>query len=526
MTFIHPLLLGGLALVGIPILLHLIMRQKPKHLFFPALRFLLQQHRTNQRKLRLRHLLLLALRMLLLAAMCLALARPKIFSERLLLTTDRPVAAVLLFDTSPSMEYTAGGRTRLDEAKRRSQELLESLPQGSRVAILDTAEQGGEWLQSLSQARERIGSLEIRPNSYPVTSQIIPAYDLLGKLAEEIDNPDEAPRGALYVFSDRTLACWNTNQIDQLQRRRDQLPPPGISAMFLDVGVENPASVALTNVEVPNQVVAGNKPVVIRAMIKSIGMSCDTEVVCKIGTQDPGERKPITLEPGQSRVLTFERRGLPPGMHQAEIALATKGALPFANLGYATFEVQGPREVLVVADDPANARILKLALQTKDAFQCDVKSTGEARKLFPQELATYRAICLVGLSKPDFTLWERLEEYVKRGGGLAVIPGEQETDPSSYNMPAAQKLLPGRLGKAVLLEKNKPEEKGAVWSAATYQHPVMAPFGEWSKNETVDFLQPGSEPEAFGFWEIDLPKNQDAYVVVSYGEKKPALIER
>ncbi|HEV3204716.1 MAG TPA: hypothetical protein VGY77_10040, partial [Gemmataceae bacterium] len=123
-------------------------------------------------------------------------------------------------------------------------------------------------------------------------------------------------------------------------------------------------------------------------------------------------------------------------------------------------------------------------------------------------------------------LWERLEEYVKRGGGLAVVPGDQDTDPSSYNMPAAQKLLPGRLGKAVLMEKNKPEEKGVIWSAATYQHPVMAPFGEWSKNETVDFLQPGSEPEALGYWEIDLPKNQDAYVVVSYGEKKPALIER
>ena len=67
MTFVHPLLLGGLLLVGIPVLIHLIMRQKPKHLLFPAVRFLLQRQKTNQRKLQLRHLLLLALRMLLLA---------------------------------------------------------------------------------------------------------------------------------------------------------------------------------------------------------------------------------------------------------------------------------------------------------------------------------------------------------------------------------------------------------------------------------------------------------------------------
>ena len=82
MSFVHPLLLGGLLLVGIPVLIHLIMRQKPKHLLFPAFRFLVRQHRTNQRRLRLRHLLLLALRVLLIAAVCLALAQPRLFSER------------------------------------------------------------------------------------------------------------------------------------------------------------------------------------------------------------------------------------------------------------------------------------------------------------------------------------------------------------------------------------------------------------------------------------------------------------
>src|SRR5437660_6782900 len=106
MTFVHPLLLTGLVLVGIPVLVHLIMRQKPKHLPFPALRFLLQRHRSTQRRLQLRHLLLLALRMLLLAAACVALARPKIFSDRFSLNTERPVAAVFVVDTSYSMGYT------------------------------------------------------------------------------------------------------------------------------------------------------------------------------------------------------------------------------------------------------------------------------------------------------------------------------------------------------------------------------------------------------------------------------------
>src|SRR5438552_18644180 len=104
MSFVHPLLLGGLLLVCIPVLIHLIMQQKPKHLPFPAFRFLLQKQRTNQRRLRLRHLLLLALRMLLVTAICLALARPKLFSNRLGIGSDRPGAAVLLLYASYSLD--------------------------------------------------------------------------------------------------------------------------------------------------------------------------------------------------------------------------------------------------------------------------------------------------------------------------------------------------------------------------------------------------------------------------------------
>ena len=47
----HPILLTGIALVGLPILLHLIMKQEPKKLSFPAFRFLKQKQFSNQRKL-------------------------------------------------------------------------------------------------------------------------------------------------------------------------------------------------------------------------------------------------------------------------------------------------------------------------------------------------------------------------------------------------------------------------------------------------------------------------------------------
>ena len=62
MAFVNLSLLFGGLLIGIPILLHLMMRQQPKHLLFPAVRFLKKRRESNQRTLQLRHWILLLLR--------------------------------------------------------------------------------------------------------------------------------------------------------------------------------------------------------------------------------------------------------------------------------------------------------------------------------------------------------------------------------------------------------------------------------------------------------------------------------
>ena len=58
MTFVYPLLLGGLLLAGVPVLLHFLIRKRPRTLLFPAFRFLMQKQRSNTRNLKIikRHL--------------------------------------------------------------------------------------------------------------------------------------------------------------------------------------------------------------------------------------------------------------------------------------------------------------------------------------------------------------------------------------------------------------------------------------------------------------------------------------
>src|SRR5690606_39102633 len=116
-VFLNPALLAGTALVAVPIVLHLIMRQRPRFYEFPALRFVRRVHETNQRTFRLRHWLLLAMRIAAIACLALALARPVIQSAPLLGDREGPVAAALVFDTLPRLDYESANQTRLDAAR-------------------------------------------------------------------------------------------------------------------------------------------------------------------------------------------------------------------------------------------------------------------------------------------------------------------------------------------------------------------------------------------------------------------------
>ncbi|MEZ6054932.1 MAG: BatA domain-containing protein [Planctomycetaceae bacterium] len=78
MTLLHPAILLGLGLAAIPVILHLLLRQKPKKLLFPALRLIQNRRKQNVRRMRIRHLLLLLLRMAVIALFVFAIARPSV----------------------------------------------------------------------------------------------------------------------------------------------------------------------------------------------------------------------------------------------------------------------------------------------------------------------------------------------------------------------------------------------------------------------------------------------------------------
>ena len=113
LSFLAPILLAGTALVSVPVLLHLLMRQKPVKQELPSIQFLKRRIVSNRRSLRINHLLLLLARIAVIVLLAVAMARPVIRNVGWLADAEEPVAAVLVFDTSPRMDLLEANRTRL-----------------------------------------------------------------------------------------------------------------------------------------------------------------------------------------------------------------------------------------------------------------------------------------------------------------------------------------------------------------------------------------------------------------------------
>src|SRR5271156_1191442 len=142
MSLIHAGLAAGAALAALPVILHLFMRQTPKHVIFPALRLVRERQRQSKKRLRIKNWLLLLARMAILALMALALARPRLYSEVPLGDDSVPKALGLVFDPSLSMEYKDKDKTRLQEGQERAKEIVEKLADTSLVFVVDSAVQG------------------------------------------------------------------------------------------------------------------------------------------------------------------------------------------------------------------------------------------------------------------------------------------------------------------------------------------------------------------------------------------------
>ena len=140
--FLHPWLLAGLAAAGIPIVLHLLERQQPPTVIFPAVRYLIAATEAHQRRLKLQNWLLLLLRTLLIVLLVLAAAGPAARFGGV--AGHAPSALVLILDNSASSGAVVNGTPR-----------LAALQGAARAVLARATPDDGLWLITADGAPRR-----------------------------------------------------------------------------------------------------------------------------------------------------------------------------------------------------------------------------------------------------------------------------------------------------------------------------------------------------------------------------------
>ena len=140
--FVNPALAwGGLAVVSVPILIHLLTRRPKRPREWAAMRFLLAVYRKHRRRSRLEQLLLLLVRCALLALIGFALAGPiwSAFGSALGLGGGGRIVVLVVDNGLSSNVVQDNGRTRLEAIKAQAERLLGSLSAADQVALITAA---------------------------------------------------------------------------------------------------------------------------------------------------------------------------------------------------------------------------------------------------------------------------------------------------------------------------------------------------------------------------------------------------
>ena len=534
----HPILIAGAALVGLPILLHFLLKQEPKKLVFPALRFLKLKQKTSERKMRLKHIVLLLLRCLLIALFALTLYQPVIFTAGTFqLSGDQPVAAVIVVDTSPTMGYAVLGESRLDGAVRAAIEFLDELPENSRVAILESNDAVPSWEPTTLEARNRLKALKAPSGSAPpITSTLLAAYQLMKSADADLpEGADPLPR-VLAVFSDRTANAWNAARAEELKAVRDAVPPPKVLHLFFDVGVSNPVNIAILGAEMQPQLLSGGADATIALTVRAEGSSEATEVRLLASVDDaaPVERV-IQLAPGTPRRESFAFPGLATGFHKVIFRIDREDALMFDNERTVAFEVAAKRKILTVTDDAVLARAWHNTHAALQQFDDTVVLSDAAL-----DLAGVEAVCLLGIAKPSAALVKSVEDYVQSGGKVLFIPDGPDAGAERAKVlnDAFGNLLPMPLGDLAQWEvpnKDASRKLGVAWKLtddADFKHPLLAPLAEWRKQGNLDLFDPSSRRLAVKYRKPGGAIPANSTVVAKFddndvdAERSPALVER
>ena len=495
MNFLAPAALAGLIAIAIPVVIHMINRERRETIAFPSLMFLRKIPYRSVRRQKLRHLLLLAVRCLAIAIIVWAFARP-FFERRMAVNpaTSGGREVVVLLDRSYSMAN--GGRwTRALNAARAAAGQLGADDRVSVVTFGSTAAQIVPPTRDAGVVQTALAA--VKPGSEPTR------YASGLRVAAQVLSASDLPRKEVVLISDFHRSGWSPN---------DDVPmPEGTTVRTVDVargekGDVAVAGVAVARTEAGERVVAtvtaratnlGDEPRSVDATLELTGRVVDTRRV----TIPPRASAQVVF--ASSPVSSVVARGV---VRVTPDSQPSNDAFFFTiseESGASALVIEPPRpranqslfltRALGVADDPA----VRVASRSSDAIGAS-------------DLRARTLIVLNEADLPGGAAGQRLLAQVRNGAMLFVVPGERGTLGIT---PEWQAVLPARIGTVV----DRSAGRGGRWASVDFSNALFEPF----RAARADFSS-----VTLNRYRALEPVPDSAQVIARVDDGAPLLVER
>jgi len=445
--FLNPMMLLGLLGISLPILVHLLSRKRYDIVQWGAMQFL-ELGRRTRRRIRLEGWLLLAIRMLLIALITFALARPWIsggFLSKYISTQSRDV--VFVIDGSYSMGWEGEAATPHSAAIQWVHHFLEELNPGDTISIIDARNEPRLITESpthqFETVREKLNQLPPPSGSSNLANSISKAIQTLGKtsnLAREI-----------IVLTDDQAFCWTPQDTILWEQVNDLLQQSAVPINLWATNVAGEKNQGLQSnlrvdkLSVSREVCVENLPVRISTTIRYDGL--EPTRICPVYFEVDGQRikektQSVKIENHGEAAVEFQHRFDEEGTHVVSVVIDAD-QLPGDDRSDAALHVTSALPVLLVDGTPnfdatrSEVFFANLALMAPTNRTPWIQTTViEKEQLTPEILKNQAVVILANVDTLTEVQAGALIDFVNHeGGGVLIALGDQ------INAEQYQKLL-------------------------------------------------------------------------------------
>lgn len=476
MTFAHPWMLLGLGAALIPLLVHLFDRRRPKPVPFAALAFVLRSQRRTASRLKLKRLLLYALRTLIFLAIPLALAKPSCGQATRAQQVRGVAATAIVIDQSLGMRYQLGRGTLFDSVQSEAKSALAELGTDEPAAIVGCG-RGQVSVEPLGFDKQRLRSTIDGLKAGAEAADLNRCLDLAARALDE----SPLPNRRLVVVSPFFEAGLRLDLPAPVTQGPQQTPLKPEVVMRRVADGETLDNRAIVDVKAEAAPQAGLRAWMFTFTVRNFSDSELKDVPLELRVEGVTVGKGFVDVPAHgTSQKSLTHRFTKGGLAFVEGALGAD-ALPDDDVRALALMVPKEVRVLLVNGSPSpqkykdEAYFVEAALSASGSPARAVVRDSEAA--WREDFKGFDAIFLLNVEAPPAEVSSRLTTFVQEGGGLFVSMGDR-VEVESFNARLGT-VLPRRLRVIkTAVEPGTPESaaRAAKVGDLALQHPVLSPF--------------------------------------------------